>query len=148
VLRQDLATIWLLPADGPDAGVVARRYCRACAPSGPVTDVACAVCTDGPLLAGELAAAGGARHPVVSAWLGEQGWRRGSGAVGEGDGPLVCRRCAPVLAVSAWPISAGAEPERAPLPTQAVLPGPKAKPERVAEPAEGVGGGEGEWMLW
>jgi hypothetical protein len=130
--------------------VVARRYCRACAPSGPVTDVACVVCGDGPLLAGELAGVGA--WGTVSAWLGEQGWRRGSGGVGDSDEPLLCPRCALVLAVPAWPTTTttttttAPEREQTPLPEPAAFPGPA--PELVEGQAEVGVGDEGEWTLW
>jgi hypothetical protein len=139
VLRQELATVWLFFTDGPEAGVVARRYCRACAPSGPVTDVACVVCGDGPLLAGELGSAGA--WGTVSAWLGEQGWRRGSGEIGDSDELLLCPRCAPVLTVPAWPTTT----------TTTATPEPASVAELASEPAAQTEVGaddEGEWTLW
>lgn len=90
VLRDELATTWLLlepeTVHGVAAGVVTRRFCRTCAPSGLVTEVACAVCADGPLLAGELATAAG--RGVVDAWLVGQGWPC--------DEVVLCPRCSPV----------------------------------------------------
>ncbi len=69
----DLATVWLVP--GPDTGPVARRFCRRCAPPGPVDEVACARCGDGPLLAGELTAMDLEVSAAVDAWLADTGWR-------------------------------------------------------------------------
>lgn len=69
----DLCTVWLVP--GADAGPAARRYCRRCAPAGPVDDVACARCGDGPLLAGELTAMDLEVSGRVDAWLADTGWR-------------------------------------------------------------------------
>lgn len=51
-LRVELATTWLIVEAGVGAVVAVRSFCRACAPVGPVGDVACTVCADGPLLAG------------------------------------------------------------------------------------------------
>jgi hypothetical protein len=64
---------WLVPGPG---GPVERRFCRACVPPGPVGEVACVRCGDGPLLAGDLAAAGDARATAaVQGWLVGAGWR-------------------------------------------------------------------------
>jgi hypothetical protein len=63
--------VWLLP-DGDD-GPLARRFCRHCVPGGPVGEVACAYCGDGPLLSGALAAGPGA-DPAVGRWLAAEGW--------------------------------------------------------------------------
>lgn len=74
--RADLAVTWLhLDPDAP-GGVVARRHCRSCQPAEPAVDVACRVCGDGPILAGELAerAAGGLPESVLC-WLAEAGWQ-------------------------------------------------------------------------
>lgn len=76
---------WLLP--GPD-GPVEARFCRGCAPSGRVTDVACVRCADGPLLAGSLAAGDeAATAVVVHGWMSAAGWRLSGpvcpGCVGE-----------------------------------------------------------------
>lgn len=54
-MRQDLGTVWLIV---DTTGTVRAAWCcRACAPRGRVTDVACPICGDGPLVAGELAGA-------------------------------------------------------------------------------------------
>jgi hypothetical protein len=64
---------WLLP--GPN-GPVAARFCRACAPAGgPVDEVLCARCGDGPLLAGELTEMDLQATAAVDGWLVEHGWR-------------------------------------------------------------------------
>ena len=73
VLRGELATTWLvLDADG---AVQPHRFCHDCTPTGPVGDLTCTQCGDGPLLAGDLA------HPtsaaLVERWLHAQGWRTG-----------------------------------------------------------------------
>lgn len=72
-LAADLGTTWLVADAGGGLGV--RRFCNGCAPSGPVADVSCAHCGDGPLLAGPLAVAGGTLPGVVAAWLVARGWR-------------------------------------------------------------------------
>lgn len=77
---------WLLP--GPD-GPVVSRFCRGCAPAGPVADLVCVRCGDGPLLAGALAAGDGAATAVVHGWLTAAGWRT--------SGP-VCPECVGELA--------------------------------------------------
>ncbi len=70
----DLSTVWLLPGLGDVPA--AARFCRACAPRGPIAEVACAACGDGPLLAGDLAAAADlATTAAIDAWLVETGWR-------------------------------------------------------------------------
>lgn len=83
--RADLATVWLVPAAGPEP--VARRFCRGCAPAGPVEEIACARCGDGPLLAGELTDLDLGVTAAVDGWLAEAGWRLAGpvcpGCVGE-----------------------------------------------------------------
>lgn len=70
----DLATEWLLP--GSRAGeLVARRFCRGCAPAGPLAEMVCARCGDGPLLAGELTVMDLQVSAAVDAWLERAGWR-------------------------------------------------------------------------
>jgi hypothetical protein len=99
VLAEELATTWLF-VEGGRAGdtVVVRWFCRACVPAGPVAELACAVCADGPLLAGELAI--GTARQVVEEWLIGQGWRsRGP----SGDGVVLCPRCAPVASTAPEP---------------------------------------------
>lgn len=48
----DIATAWILP--GPTSPVIGH-FCRDCAPTGPVLDLTCTRCGDGPLLAGDIA---------------------------------------------------------------------------------------------
>lgn len=80
---------WLVAgAGGPRSAV----FCRGCAPAGPVIDLECGVCGDGPLLVSDvdenvvgvalLADVG------VRGWLIDQGWTL--------DPALVCPRCRPV----------------------------------------------------
>jgi hypothetical protein len=64
--------MWLLP--GPD-GPVEARFCRDCAPTGPIGDLACLRCGDGPLLAGSLAAGDQAATAVAQDWMSAAGWR-------------------------------------------------------------------------
>lgn len=77
--RGDLAVIWLHPpTDNPaDPGaVLARSHCRHCEPAPPAFDVACTVCGDGPILAGDFAqtARGGTLPDPVQQWLTASGW--------------------------------------------------------------------------
>jgi hypothetical protein len=46
-----------------------------CVPAGPVSEVVCAACGDGPLLAGPLAGVDPAADPAVAGWLGAEGWQ-------------------------------------------------------------------------
>jgi hypothetical protein len=73
VLLGELSTTWLvLDTHG---SVQPHRFCHACMTAGPVGDLACSQCGDGPLLAGDLT------HPTAAAqieqWLQAQGWRTG-----------------------------------------------------------------------
>ncbi|ANY10782.1 hypothetical protein [Pseudonocardia sp. HH130630-07] len=59
-------------------GLVERRFCRACAPTGPVADLACVRCGDGPLSGADLAAADtgdGRTSTMLQAWMSSTGWR-------------------------------------------------------------------------
>lgn len=66
--RADLATLWVLPGSaGPEIG----HFCRGCAPTGPVVDLTCIRCGDGPLLAGAIA-----EHPEqAEPLLTRAGWQ-------------------------------------------------------------------------
>jgi hypothetical protein len=82
-LQADLTIVWLTAENG---GARESRFCRACAPhlSG---EIGCAVCADGPLLAGEFSDA------MLSGWLTERGWHR-NGDHREG---WLCPHCAPLI---------------------------------------------------
>ena len=69
----DLATVWLIR--GTDRTVVAVRYCRGCAPTGPVGEIECVLCGDGPLLGGDLADGDLLTSAAVDEWLATSGWR-------------------------------------------------------------------------
>jgi hypothetical protein len=69
-LLGELETLWLTLT--PAGTVVSSRFCRACAPAGPVTELACTRCADGPLLHGQLARP--AARGLVEQWLRAQGW--------------------------------------------------------------------------
>jgi len=75
--RQDLAITWLYPDPANQLRVLERGHCSACQPHQHAAMVACELCGDGPLLAGELAATATEGHPpaAVRAWLSEQGWQ-------------------------------------------------------------------------
>lgn len=81
--------LWLLPGRADADEPVERRFCRGCAPTGPVDELVCVRCGDGPLLAGALAAGDDAATVVVQAWMAEAGWRA--------SGP-VCPDCVGELA--------------------------------------------------
>jgi hypothetical protein len=70
-LRAELAVRWLVREA---EGLVARGFCHGCVPSGPVSEVVCGYCGDGPLLAGSLAGADPIADPAVAGWLAAQGW--------------------------------------------------------------------------
>ena len=66
--RADLATDWILPGSaGPGVG----HFCRGCAPAGPVVDLSCIRCGDGPLLAGDIAERPEHAEPLLTA----AGWQ-------------------------------------------------------------------------
>jgi hypothetical protein len=71
-LRAELAVRWLIAEAG---GLVARGFCHDCVPAGPVSEVTCAYCGDGPLLAGPLAGVDPVADPAVAGWLGAEGWQ-------------------------------------------------------------------------
>ncbi|MFC9553814.1 recombinase family protein [Rhodococcus sp. NPDC056960] len=74
--RADLAVLWLHPDPEQRETVISRQHCRHCEPGQPAFDVACAVCGDGPILAGrfaELAETGELAGPVRH-WLAGAGW--------------------------------------------------------------------------
>jgi len=73
--QADLAEVWLEP--DPNGELTETHHCAACAPQRPVTDLACAVCGDGPLLVGadEPAAASGTITERARRWLTGHGWQ-------------------------------------------------------------------------
>jgi hypothetical protein len=75
-LRADLAVQWLHPDPQSMGSVVAARHCRTCQPRGPVVDVECTRCGDGPIITGALAedsAPGSVAFPARR-WLVAAGW--------------------------------------------------------------------------
>nr|WP_092805574.1 Hin recombinase [Rhodococcus globerulus] len=74
--RADLAVIWLHPHPGDLDSVIARSHCCHCEPAPPAFDVACTVCGDGPILAGDFAqpAQSGILPDAVQQWLTASGW--------------------------------------------------------------------------
>ncbi len=88
-LRADMTVSWLL---AESVGLAQRRFCRVCAPSGPVSDVRCVYCADGPLLSGVLAGADPATDPGIAGWLLAQGWHL--------EPVMSCPRC--VRAFGRW----------------------------------------------
>jgi hypothetical protein len=65
-LNADLHITWLVLIDDR---IGEQRFCRACAPSYLISEIACAVCTDGPLLTGAIP------EQPLSAWLINHGWQ-------------------------------------------------------------------------
>jgi len=75
-LRADLAVLWLHPDPENPGSVVQARHCRSCQPRGPVVDVECTRCGDGPIVTGVLAedsAPGSVAYPARR-WLVGAGW--------------------------------------------------------------------------
>lgn len=63
---------WLIAGPG---GPTLARYCRTCPPPGPITDLTCRLCGDGPLLVGDLAAGPDGGLPAdARTWLTTTGW--------------------------------------------------------------------------
>ena len=76
--RADLAVTWLCADPNQPGQALTRRHCRRCQPHGPVVDLACAVCGDGPILAGDLATAAidaGTPPEPVQQCLSADGWQ-------------------------------------------------------------------------
>ncbi len=76
--RADLAVTWLSADPHRPGQLLPRQHCRHCQPHGPVLDLACAVCGDGPILAGDLATAAidaGPPPKPVQQWLAADGWQ-------------------------------------------------------------------------
>jgi len=75
-LRADLAVLWLHPDSDSPGSVVEARHCRTCQLRGPVVDVECTRCGDGPIITGALAedsAPGSVAYPARR-WLVAAGW--------------------------------------------------------------------------
>ena len=75
--RQDMEITWLYPDPASQLRVVERVHCSACQPHQQVATVVCELCGDGPLLAGDLAAAADDDLPssMVLEWLVDKGWQ-------------------------------------------------------------------------
>ncbi|MDV6277952.1 helix-turn-helix domain-containing protein [Rhodococcus erythropolis] len=73
--RADLTVTWLYRDPDTPGDIVAGHHCRRCQPADPASDIACAVCGDGPILAGELAISADHLPRPVQRWLTEAGWR-------------------------------------------------------------------------
>ena len=75
-LRADLAVLWLHPDPDNPSEVVEARHCRACQPHGPVVDVECTRCGDGPIITGALAQDSAPESVAYPArcWLVTAGW--------------------------------------------------------------------------
>jgi DNA invertase Pin-like site-specific DNA recombinase len=75
--RQDLAITWLYPDPADPLRVVERVHCSVCQPHQRAATVVCELCGDGPLLAGDLAAASDDDLPssMVLEWLVDKGWQ-------------------------------------------------------------------------
>jgi len=76
--RADLAVTWLSADPHRPGQLLPRQHCRHCQPHGPVLDIACAMCGDGPILAGDLATAAidaGPPPKPVQQWLAADGWQ-------------------------------------------------------------------------
>lgn len=66
--RADLTTDCILPGHtGPEI----KHFCRRCAPTGPIVDLTCLRCGDGPLLVGDIAEHPHRADPLLTA----AGWQ-------------------------------------------------------------------------
>lgn len=88
--------MWLVARSATE--VEPRHFCRECAPKASPSDVGCAVCADGPVLARDAIPL--TSEDAVVTWLNEQGWR--GSANQRGEGVLLCPRCAQF---AVWPRS-------------------------------------------
>jgi len=70
--RQDLAIVWL-HLDGDHR--IEARHCVACQPRGPVIDVSCSCCGNGPLITGQRPEFGGQLAVPTLDWLHSRGWQ-------------------------------------------------------------------------
>ena len=70
--REDLAIIWL-HLDGDH--LTEARHCVACQPHGPVIDVSCSCCGNGPLITGQPPELGDQLAQPALDWLHARGWQ-------------------------------------------------------------------------
>jgi DNA invertase Pin-like site-specific DNA recombinase len=70
--REDLAIVWL-HLDGDR--VIEARHCVVCQPHGPVIDVSCSCCGDGPLITGQPPELGDQLAGPALDWLLANGWQ-------------------------------------------------------------------------
>jgi len=70
--REDLAIIWL-HLDGDH--LTEARHCVACQPHGPVIDVSCSCCGNGPLITGQPPEPGDQLAQPALDWLHARGWQ-------------------------------------------------------------------------
>lgn len=74
--RADLAVTWLEPDPAHTGQIASAFHCRHCEPAGPIRDIACAFCGDGPILAGIPEGTASSELPApVTNWLTEAGWQ-------------------------------------------------------------------------
>ena len=70
--RADLAIVWL-HLDGDR--LTEARHCVVCQPHGPVIDVSCSCCGDGPLITGQPPGLGDRLAAPALDWMHSRGWR-------------------------------------------------------------------------
>ncbi|MGH3284944.1 MAG: recombinase family protein, partial [Streptosporangiaceae bacterium] len=70
--REDLAIVWL-HLDGDR--VTEAQHCVACQPHGPVIDVSCSCCGNGPLITGQPPELGGQLAAPALDWTHSRGWQ-------------------------------------------------------------------------
>ncbi|RDI23269.1 DNA invertase Pin-like site-specific DNA recombinase [Rhodococcus sp. AG1013] len=71
--RADLAVSWLYLDPEVPGTIITRHHCRSCQPEEQAIDIACIICEDGPILAGQPAQDG--VPELVQRWLTQAGWR-------------------------------------------------------------------------
>ncbi len=70
--REDLAIVWL-HLDGDR--VTEARHCVVCQPHGPVIDVSCYCCGDGPLITGQPPGPGAQLAAPALGWMHSRSWQ-------------------------------------------------------------------------
>jgi hypothetical protein len=70
--REDLAIVWL-HLDGDR--VTEARHCVVCQPHGPVIDVSCSCCGNGPLITGQPPELGDQLAQPALDWMHARGWQ-------------------------------------------------------------------------